>query len=143
MKLDFFTIKHRVTEKRNGTQIDVYPEFLIKKSKDLMIRGGKFYAALNKETGFWETSEIQIQEYVDEELKAYAETNKDILQEKAEKGKFCKVNLMEMQASRSRSWIEWKTYVNNLPDWYVQLDDEICFNVEKVKPEQYLSRKLQ
>lgn len=143
MKLDFFTIKHRVTEKRSGTVIDVYPEFLIKKSKDLMIRGGgKFYAVLNKNNGFWETDEIKIQEFVDEELKEYAATNKDILQEKREKGKFCKINLMEMQNSRSRSWMEYKTYVSNLPDSYVQLDDEICFNVDKVKPEQYLSRKL-
>jgi hypothetical protein len=68
MKLDFFTIKHRVTERRTGTYVDVYPEFLIKPSKELMIRGGKFYAVLNPTTGFWETNEFMIQQFVDEEL---------------------------------------------------------------------------
>lgn len=144
MQLDFFKIKHRVTEKRNGLFIDVYPEFLVKRSNDLFIRGGKFYAVLNKDTGFWDTNEYVVQEYVDEELKKYTNTNSDIQKKKAA----CKhedefhLNIMEMINNRSRSWIEYKTYVNNLPDNYHQLDDKICFDVETVNPKDYISKKL-
>ena len=39
--LDFFTIGTRTT--KNGTT-EVYPKFIMKRSEDLMIRGGDFYA---------------------------------------------------------------------------------------------------
>ena len=143
MKLDFFTIKHRITQKRTGTIIDVYPEFLIRDSNELMVRGGgKFYAVLNKNTGFWETNEIRIQQYVDEELKAYSETNEEIMFYKRDLGKYCNVNVMYMLNSRSRSWVEYKMYVSNLPDHYVQLDDKLCFDIDKVNPEDHFSKKL-
>ena len=143
MKLDFFTVKHRMTEKRNGTYIDVYPEFLIRDSDDLMVRGGgKFYAVLNKDTGFWETNEIRIQQYVDEELKTYAENNPDIQAKKTALGKYCYVNVMYMLNSRSRSWVEYKMYVSNLPDHYFQLDDKLCFDEEKVNPKDHFSKRL-
>ena len=143
MKLDFFTVKHRITEKRNGTVIDIYPEFLIRDSNELMVRGGgKFYAVLNKDTGFWETNEIRIQQYVDEELKNYAENNAEIQQKKLSLGKYCTVNIMYMLNSRSRSWVEYKMYVNNLPDHYYQLDDKLCFDIDKVNPEDHFSKKL-
>ena len=143
MKLDFFTVKHRITPKRTGTIIDVYPEFLIKDSNELMVRGGgKFYAVLNKDTGFWETNEIRIQQYVDEELKTYAETNPEIQSYKQELGRYCTINVMYMLNSRSRSWVEYKMYISNLPDHYSQLDDKLCFDTDKVNPEDHFSKKL-
>lgn len=41
MMLDFMVVSTRSTKR--GT-IEIYPKFLIKKSTDLMIRGGDFYA---------------------------------------------------------------------------------------------------
>ena len=142
MELDFFKPKFKETPKKNELLIDVYPEFLVKPSSHLMTRGGKFYAVLNKKTGFWETDEFKIQEYVDEELRQYAQTNKDILKKVAEDPRHTHVNVMEMVNNRSRSWIEYKTYVNNLPDHYHQLDDKLCFDEEKVNPEDYISKRL-
>ena len=144
MKLDFFKITHQITEKKNGLVIDIYPEFLIKNTKDLMTRGGKFYAVLNKDNGFWETDEIKVQEFVDEEIKNYAETNPDILKKKAEKSERFNITIhtRDMVNSRSRSWIEYKTYVNNLPDHYHQLDDKLCFDEDTVEPKDYFSKKL-
>ena len=142
MKLDFFVIRHKMYEKKAETFIDVYPEFLVKESSDLMTRGGKFYAVLNKKTGFWETNEFKIQEYVDEELYEYVRTNKEIQQEKKSKGKYCHVNVMAMVNNRSRSWIEYKTYINNLPDFYHQLDDKLCFECKRVDPNDYISKML-
>ena len=55
--LDFLTIATRV--KKPGT-IEVYPEFEIKKSKDLMIRGGDFYAIWGEDRGLWSTDEDDV-----------------------------------------------------------------------------------
>ena len=35
----------------------LYPKFIIKKSKDLMIRGSDFYAVWMEEWGLWSTDE--------------------------------------------------------------------------------------
>ena len=70
MKFDFFNANFTPIEKYN--LLSVYPEFLVKKSKDLMIRGGKFYAVIDKKTGFWQTDERVIQEFIDEELEDFA-----------------------------------------------------------------------
>ena len=142
MKYDFFKITHREYEKKGQKYYDVYPEFLVRPTKDLMIRGGKFYAVLNKSTGFWETNEYKIQQYVDEELEIYARENKDIQAARSALGIYCHVNVLTMINNRSRSWIEYKTYINNLPDNYCQLDDKLCFDVDRVKPEEHLSKKL-
>ena len=52
--LDFMVVSTRSTKR--GT-IEIYPKFLIKKSTDLMIRGGDFYAIWIEERGLWSTDE--------------------------------------------------------------------------------------
>lgn len=129
-------------QKKTETYIDIFPEFLVRPSSHLMTRGGKFYAVLNRNTGFWETDEFKVQQYVDEELLVYAQTNKDILRMKADDPKHCHVNVMEMLNNRSRSWVEYKMYVSNLPDHFHQLDDKLCFDEDQVNPKDYISKKL-
>ena len=125
MNLDFFSLGSVQIEKYR--LVTVYPEFLVKKSKDLMIRGGKFYAVINKNTGFWETDESIIQEYVDEELDRCAE------KKKKEFGSDYKVETKSMMKYRSKSWTEYKNYISSLPDNYHQLDDKLCFADQVVK----------
>ena len=50
--IDFFVISTRPGKR--GT-VEVYPKFIIKKSTDLMIRGGEFYAIWVEERGLWST----------------------------------------------------------------------------------------
>ena len=47
--IDFLMISTRSTKR--GV-IEIYPKFIIKKSSDLMIRGGDFYAIWIEERGF-------------------------------------------------------------------------------------------
>ena len=47
--IDFLMISTRTNTKRNV--VEVYPKFVIKKSSDLMIRGGDFYAIWIEERG--------------------------------------------------------------------------------------------
>ena len=71
--LDFLMIATR--SKKKGL-IEVYPKFIIKKSSDLMIRGGDFYAVWVEELGLWSTDEEDVIKLVDRELDKYAEENR-------------------------------------------------------------------
>lgn len=55
--IDFLMISTRSTKR--GV-IEIYPKFIIKKSSDLMIRGGDFYAIWIEERGFLLSSTRQV-----------------------------------------------------------------------------------
>lgn len=130
---DFFKIIDTATKKNEKV---ISPMFLNKKSHDLMIRGGKFYAIVDKKTGFWIQDEYRVQEVVDAEiLKVKAEYEQN-------KAPDTHVIAKTMESSKSHSWIDYKTYINNLPDNYHQLDDELCFDEDTVDPKKYISKKL-
>ena len=63
--LDFLIISTRSTKR--GV-IEIYPKFVVKKSHDLMIRGGDFYAIWDEELGLWSTDEFDALRLVDNEL---------------------------------------------------------------------------
>ena len=133
-KYDFYRITSE-TVKKGATC--VYPEFLVKsRIKDIMVRGGKFYAIINKSTGFWSTNEGMVQEVVDQDLLREYESVK------AKKSEQEIVFKKDMQSFRSRSWIEYKSYVSSLPDNFHQLDNRLCFKGETVTPDMYISKCL-
>lgn len=70
--LDFFMVATRVKKK---DYTEVYPKFLIKKSKDLMIRGGDFYAVWCEEIGMWSTDEQDVFRLIDEALDQFVREN--------------------------------------------------------------------
>ena len=63
--IDFMVISTRSTKR--GV-IEIYPKFIIKKSTDLMIRGGDFYAIWIEERGLWSTDEQDALQLIDREL---------------------------------------------------------------------------
>ena len=71
--IDFMVISTRSTKR--GV-IEIYPKFIIKKSTDLMIRGGDFYAIWIEERGLWSTDEQDALQLIDRELDRYAEENR-------------------------------------------------------------------
>ena len=71
--LDFLVIATR--SGKRGI-IEIYPKFIIKKSSDLMIRGGDFYAIWVEERGLWSTDEQDAVDLIDRELDHYAEENR-------------------------------------------------------------------
>ena len=69
--IDFMVISTRSTKR--GV-IEIYPKFIIKKSTDLMIRGGDFYAIWIEERGLWSTDEQDALQLIDRELDRYLKT---------------------------------------------------------------------
>lgn len=139
MKLDFFEPAVATITKNQKSAYVIYPDFLTKPSKDLMTRGGKFYAVYDPSTGFWTQDEYKIQEFVDEELYRYS--REDFVKKYGEDGKE-HVSVRDMLRFRSKSWTEYKTYVSNLPDNFKQLDDRLCFQDQEVTRKDYISKCL-
>ena len=55
--MDFFRVKQKDAGKN---RIEIYPDFSVGKSKDLMIRGKSFYAIWDEEKGLWSTDEYDV-----------------------------------------------------------------------------------
>ena len=65
MKISTRSVKQGVTE--------IFPKFILKKSSDLMIRGGDFYAVWREDLGLWSTEEQDVIDMVDQELYKFTE----------------------------------------------------------------------
>lgn len=66
MKISTRSVKQGVTE--------IFPKFILKKSSDLMIRGGDFYAVWREDLGLWSTEEQDVIDTEDMITLLYVET---------------------------------------------------------------------
>lgn len=127
--MDFYKIV--VDERRDGS-LTLSPEFVVGKSKDLMVRGRSFYAIWDEEAGIWSTDEYDVARLVDEELHRYAE----------EKMPNTKVVVKSMRNFSSKSWLSYRTLVANISDNSKQLDESLTFANQEIKRTDYVSRRL-
>ena len=65
--LDFLKIEI----KENKSKITVYPNLIIGRSKDLMIRGKSFYAIWDEENEVWSREEFRAIELMDKEISKF------------------------------------------------------------------------
>lgn len=115
--------------------IEIYPKFIVKKSTDLMIRGGDFYAVWIEERGLWSTDEEDVLQIIDRELDRFAEENK---------GKFeGNVKVLHLWDSENGMIDHWHKYCQkHMRDNFHMLDEKLIFsNMETTKTD-YASKKL-
>ena len=129
--MDFFRVKQKDAGKN---RIEIYPDFSVGKSKDLMIRGKSFYAIWDEEKGLWSTDEYDVQRLVDKELQKYYDEHRNSWN--------CAVHVRWMSSYSSSSWKEFKKYVQALSDNYKQLDTKIIFSNTEVTRSDFASMKL-
>lgn len=130
--IDFLMISTR--SKKRGT-IEIYPKFIIKKSSDLMIRGGDFYAIWIEEKGLWSTDEQDALWLIDRELDKYADENR---------GHFdCNIKILHMWDSESGMIDNWHRYCQKqMRDSFHMLDEKIIFSNGRTSKNDYASKKL-
>ena len=133
--MDFYDV--RIRKCKDG-HFDIYPEFLIGDSKDLMIRGKDFYAVFDESKQMWNRNPKFLQKIIDNELwNKLNELKQDVRYEGA------RFELKLMREDSSGSWNRFLKYVKNLPDDYHQLDETIAFQDTVIKREDYVSKRLQ
>lgn len=130
--LDFLMISARSTKR--GT-IEIYPKFIIKKSSDLMIRGGDFYAIWNDELGLWSTDEQDALQLIDKELNKYLEENRS---------KFdSSVKVLYMWDAENNMIDSWHKYCQRqMRDSFHILDEKLIFSNTDTTKKDYASKKL-
>ena len=130
--LDFVTICAR-PGKNKCTEI--YPEFKIRKSKDLMIRGGDFYAIWIEELGLWSTDEDDVIQLIDNELDDFAKEYK-----KSFDGE---VRVLRMRNAGSGVIDSWHKYCQKqMRDNFHMLDEKLIFSNTQTDKKDYASKRL-
>lgn len=130
--MDFYKINQKIN--KNGT-LEIYPEFIVNGVKDLMVRGGKFYAIWDDDKGLWSTDEYDVVRIIDNDIRNEVERIKESGNGYGAYGKF-------LENFSSSSWMVYKRYVTNVPDNYHTLDSRIIFSNTDVTKKDYVSRKL-
>ena len=129
--MDFMTPSKRTPKK---DLIEIYPKFRVGRSKDLMIRGGDFYAVWNEEESVWATDQDTVIRLIDKALDEYAS--------KVDDGD-SHVVIKHMRDSESGSIDRWRHFVQKqMEDNWVPLDGKLIFSNTEVKREDYSSHRL-
>ena len=130
--VDFFKITTRL--KKSGA-VEIYPKFIIKKSSDLMIRGGDFYAVWIEERGLWSTDEQDVLQLIDRELSEYAEKNKDKYGPN--------IQVLYMWDSENGMIDRWHRYCQkHMRDSFHMLDEKLIFSNAETNKTDYASKRL-
>lgn len=128
--MDFFQIG---TKESRGGVIEVYPDFTVGRSKDLMVRARSFYAIWDEEKGLWSTDEYDVQRLVDQELQIFADKVKA-------DGHSCTVKYLRSYGSNS--WNQFRSFLNSISDNSHELDQSLTFENTKVSKSDYISKRL-
>lgn len=134
--MDFFQImtkEGRVTKDGRGGVMEIYPDFTVGRSKDLMVRGGSFYAIWDEERQLWSTDEYDVQRLVDEKLKEYAD-------KMTENG--IPNTVRYLRSYTTKGWENFRRFMRNISDNSHQLDQKLTFSNTEVKKTDYVSRRL-
>jgi energy-coupling factor transporter ATP-binding protein EcfA2 len=131
--MDFFKILQKSPKK--GV-LQIFPDFRVLRSNDLMVRGKSFYAIWDEERGLWSTDEFDVQRLVDRELRDYAKAVSNRVSGDLE------IEVKYMSDFSSGSWTQFRKYVGLLNDNAHQLDDNLTFSNTNYKRTDYVSKKL-
>ncbi len=128
--MDFIRIRTRETK----SGLEMYPDFVVGRSKDLMVQGRTFYAIWDDAAQLWSRDEYDVQRLVDATLRAEAE--------KCEASTGVKPNVKYMQSWGSASWGQFRKFLQNISDNSHPLDAKLIFQNDEVKKTDYASKKL-
>lgn len=129
--MDFYQIS--VKEKKDQPP-QLYPDWTVGRSKDLMVRGRSFYAIWDEERGLWSTDEYDVQRLVDEELHRYAEEQ---LQTHG-----VGYQVKNLKSFNTQIWSTFRKYMQNISDNSHPLDEKLIFANTEVKKSDYASKRL-
>lgn len=126
--MDFVQICTKEGKEKNT--LIMYPDFVIGRSKDLMVRGRSFYAVHDENKGLWSTDEYDVQRLVDLELTEAAKKNELV------------TNVLYMRSFQNNVWTNFRRFMGNISDNSHQLDESLTFANTEVKKTDYVSRRL-
>ena len=124
--MDFYQILTRETKDKT---LELYPDFMVGRSKDLMVQGRSFYAIWDEEIGLWSRDEYDVVRLVDEDLEREA-------------ARLENVKVKYLRSFTSKTWSEFRQFLAQISDSSHPLDSKVIFANSEVKKTDYASRKL-
>jgi hypothetical protein len=129
--MDFYQILSRETKDK---RVELYPDFIIGRSQDLMVQGRTFYAIWDAEKGLWSRDEYDVQRLVDEHLETEAE--------RLRKETGINYVVKYMRSFQSNSWAQFRKFLANISDNNHPLDSKVLFSNSEIKKTDYASKTL-
>ena len=129
--MDFYQILSKETKDKG---FELYPDFIVGRSKDLMVQGRTFYAIWDEQKGLWSRDEYDVQRLVDEHLQAEAE--------RLRKETGVNYSVRYMRSFHSNAWSQFRKFLANISDNHHPLDTKVVFSNSEVKKTDYASKKL-
>jgi len=135
--LDFIKVYTRESKNnsknRESGSIEVYIDFKVFNTRDLMTRGHSFYAVYDPIKKLWIKDEMAVVRLVDAEIMK-------IVNKLISEGKTVTYGLMEDY--QSGNWQKYMSYIKNMPDNWEPLDDKIHFANDELSRESNATRRL-
>lgn len=131
--IDFLMVSTRPGKR--GT-IEIYPKFIVKNyTKDLMIRGGDFYAVWVEDRGMWSTNEQDAIDLIDRELDKYAEEHRKLFDGD--------IRVLHLWDSENGMIDRWHRYCQkHMRDNFHMLDENLIFSNTETTKQDYASKRL-
>ncbi len=129
--MDFLKVTWRNPKKTGPAEI--YPVFVAKNSKDLMIRGGDFYAIWDERKGLWSQSQDDVVDLIDAALDEFKEKNPALADAK----------ILYLWNGDTGMIDKWHKYCQKqMRDNFHPLDEKLTFANSDARREDYASKKL-
>jgi len=129
--VDFLKVTWR-NPKKNGPA-EIYPVFVTKASKDLMIRGGDFYAIWDERKGLWSQSQDDVVDLIDATLDEFKEKNPALSD----------ARVLYLWNGDTGMIDKWHKYCQKqMRDNFHALDEKLTFMNSEVRREDYASKRL-
>ena len=129
--MDFLKIAWR-NQKKNGPA-EIYPVFITKSSKDLMIRGGDFYAIWDERKGLWSKSQDDVVDLIDAAMDDYKNSNPALADAK----------VLYLWNGDTGMIDKWHKYCQKQTrDSFHSLDEKLIFSNTPANREDYASKRL-
>lgn len=133
--MDFFDVVVSPPNGKRKPYFSIYPEYYALPSKDLMVRGGSFYAMWNEEKNLWTVDEFEAISLIDKEIKKkFMEFRKD------HPDKECRVSYL--RTVNTGAIDAWKHYTSIMIDNHHKLDSRLTFANDEITKEDFRSKRL-
>lgn len=130
--LDFLDVVSTVNKQG---KYEISAEYFNRRSKDLMVRGGSFYALWDESRKQWITDEYEIVDIVDERL-----IESEAEQRKLQPGAAFTVKYLARHSTGA--YENWLRYIKNLRENFHDLDSSLMFADTEPKRENYSTKSL-
>ena len=131
--MDFLRISYRKAKKDDDVRYEIYPMFVTKKTEDLMIRAGDFYAIWDERKGLWSTSQDDVIDLIDSAMEQYQKEWPELKPSR----------ILYLWNGDTGMIDKWHKYCQKQArDGYHNLDEKLVFANSPVNKEDYASKRL-